>query len=187
MKKYLTFSRRSFISTASVLAVGGSILSFRRPDELLSVSKTGKRHLWDELNPEEIKLIEQSQRAQNIVKIEGMSCAQKVLLSTIRSFDKPDELVNFAASFGGGIKREDLCGMLTGGFMSIGLASDILFEDKEKRTLFVNEATAEYWNWWEELAPIHCSKLKPRYSPDREKYNLMLQRVALKMDELFSV
>ena len=184
MKKQLSFSRRNFISAASVFALGTTMMSFRKNPNLLSVPETDKKNLWDKFTAEEKKLIEDSRMAKSIIEIESGSCAEKVLLTSLRFFDKPDELVCFAASFGGGIKHGDLCGMLTGGFMSIGLAADNLYKDDGKRSTFVREATREFLEWWEELAPCHCNELKPKYVGDSENFNRMLQRVALKLEDM---
>lgn len=192
MKKPLTISRRKFVGSASILALGTSLVSFNRVEKEFKSGIIPERKLWDEFNSEEKKLIAESERAKIIIEIEDMSCAERVLLATIRSFRKPDRLVSFAASFGGGIKRGDLCGMLTGGFMSIGFAADRLIKKKELRPAWITEKTNELWQWWEDLAPIHCSELRPLYAKnDRTvhsaNFNRMLQRVALKLDELFVV
>ncbi len=184
MKNHSSFSRRNFISAASVLALGGTMMSFKKAPNLLPIPKTDKRKLCDEFTKEEKKLIENSRMAKSIIEIEGGSCTEKVLLVSLRFFGKPDELVCFAASFGGGIQHYDLCGMLTGGFMSIGLAAEVLYKDKDERSAFVKDATREYWEWWEEHAPCHCYELKPKYTWDSENYNRMLQRVALKLEDM---
>lgn len=187
MKKQLSFSRRNFISVASVFALGGTMMSFKKNPNLLSVPETDKKNLWDKFTPEEKKLIEDSRMAKSIIEIENGSCAEKVLLASLRFFGKPDELVCFAASFGGGMKHSDLCGMLTGGFMAIGLAVNILYKDKEERSAFVGDATREFWEWWEERAPCHCNELKPKYTGDSENFNKMLQRVALKLEDMLKL
>ena len=190
MKNQSNISRRNFLGTVSLVALGGSLLSFTRVEEFLPLNETSDLKLWSEFSAEEIKLIEKSARAKICIEIESGSCAEKILLTTIRSFKKPDKLVSFAASFGGGIKRGDLCGMLTGAFMSIGFAAERLIMDKEQRPVWVKEKTDELWDWWEELAPIHCSDLRLLYaSSDKAahtaNFNRMLQRVALKLDEMF--
>jgi len=184
MNNKSSFSRRNFLGTASLLALGGLFTSFKETSALIPAIKTGEVKLWDEFTREEKRGIEKSRMAKIIVEIEGGSCAEKVLLAALRFFDKPDEMACFAASFGGGIQRYDLCGLLTGGFMSIGMAADILYEEQEKRSAFVRDATRKYWEWWEERAPYHCYELRLRYSWDPENFNRMLQRVALKLEEL---
>lgn len=189
MKKRSEISRRSFLCSASVLALGTSLLSFNSVEKTTESTETGKE-LWSDLSSDEKLRIESSARAQYIVTIDGKSCAEKVLQTTIKSFKKPEKLANFAASFGGGIKKGDLCGMLTGAFMAIGFASERLIKDDAERAIWVKDRTNEFWAWWEEQSPRHCEDLKPLYaSQDKAQhlrnFNNMLQRVALKMDEMF--
>jgi len=106
-----------------------------------------------------------------------------MVISALRITGRPDELVNAAACFGGGIQHYDLCGLLTGGFMSIGFTSGNFSDNKEKSE-FVKKATRSYWQWWEERAPKHCFELRPKYSWDKENYKRMIQRVACKVEEL---
>ena len=192
MKEHLlSISRRNFLVKASLIAGGSSIYGMRtlmasQADVLIEEKK-----LWDKFSAEEKEKISKSKMAAIALEIEGGSCAEKVLLTTIRYFRKPDRYASFAASFGGGIRKGDLCGMLTGGFMSIGFAAERLFrKDEEKRSVWVKEKTAEFWSWWMERAPKHCNELRPCYADqDREVYsanfNRMLQRVALKLEEMF--
>ena len=111
MKTKSTISRRRFLGSASLLAMGTTLVSFRNVGELVPLDPD-KKALWTDLSSEEKHLIESSFRAKYIVEIEGKSCAEKVLLTTIKSFKKPEKLVSFAASFGGGIKKGDLSGRL---------------------------------------------------------------------------
>lgn len=177
--------RTSLIAAGSSLFGLGTISASQA-----DISVEGKK-LWDEFSAAEKEKISKSKMAGIAMEIEGGSCAEKVLLSTIRYFRKPDRYVSFASSFGGGIRKGDLCGMLTGGFMSIGFASERLFrKDEEKRLLWVRDKTDEFWAWWLERAPKHCDELRPCYADtDRTVYyanfNRMLQRVALKLEEMF--
>ena len=189
MSKESKVSRRGFIGSVSMLALGAPFISFKVLRSYSGAGIAGMK-LWDEFSPEELELIKKSERAGEIVKIDWGSCAEKVLLTTIRSFNKPEDLVSMAASFGGGIKRKDLCGALTGAFMSIGLAGEVLIEDKTARPAWVKEKTLEFWDWWEAHAPIHCNDLRSLYASENKtihkaRFNRMLQRIALKLDEMF--
>ena len=176
---------------ASLLSASGSLLTINGVKAILPVfTDPAEKKLWDEFSPGEKKQIQESKMAKIALEIEGGSCAEKVLLTTVKYFRKSDRYASFAASFGGGIRKGDLCGMLTGGFMSIGFASERLFrKDEEKRALWVKEKTEEFWAWWLVRAPKHCDELRPCYADkDREIYsanfNRMLQRVALKLEEM---
>lgn len=192
MIKTSSVSRRKFVGSASLLALGATFVSFNRAFAGFESRLSLERKLWDEFSADEIEKISRSKMAGIAMEIEGGSCAEKVLLTTIRYFRKPDRFVSFAASFGGGLRKGDLCGMLTGGFMSIGFASERIFKkDVEKRSEWVGEKTNEFWSWWLERAPRHCSELRPCYAnEDRSihtaNFNRMLQRVALKLEEMFT-
>ncbi len=192
MKEHFTFiSRRKFIAKASLITIAGSIFGMGTADAWMTQVSTDEKKLWDEFSADEKNRILKSKMARIAMEIEGGSCAEKVLLTTIRYFKKPDRFVSFASSFGGGIRKGDLCGMLTGGFMSIGFASERLIrKDEEKRSLWVREKTDEFWEWWLNRAPRHCNELRPCYAnEDRSihtaNFNRMLQRVALKLEEMF--
>ena len=189
-KEDYTLSRRNFLGRASLLAFGGSLIPLTNYGAYNPGAISGAGDLWSELSPEEKKLAEKSKRAKTIIEIENRSCAERVLLTTIRSFKKPDKLVSFAASFGGGIKKGDLCGLLTGGFMSIGFASERLIKDEKARADWVKDKTNDLWAWWEERVPKHCEDLRPLYANKDSvvhsaNFNHMCQRLALKLDEMF--
>jgi len=193
MKKQSEITRRRFLGSISLLAAGSTLISLKGAEDLMPVAaKQPKKLLWNEFTDEEKEMVSRSQRARIALEIDGGSCAEKVLLTTIRSFRKPDKLVSFAASFGGGLKKGDLCGLLTGTFMSIGFASERLIRKEEERPAWVSEKTNEFWAWWEERAPRHCNELRELYASSdkavhQANFNRMLQRIALKMDEMFVV
>ena len=192
MKEHFTYiSRRKFLAKASLITIAGSLFGINTEDASRTQLFSEEIKLWDEFSADEKNRILNSKMAGIAMEIEGGSCAEKVLLTTIRYFRKPDRFVSFASSFGGGIRKGDLCGMLTGGFMSIGFASERLFrKDEEKRSLWAKEKTDEFWGWWLNRAPRHCNELRPYYAnEDRSvhtaNFNRMLQRVALKLEEMF--
>jgi hypothetical protein len=87
-------------------------------------------------------------------------------------------------------KKSDLCGLLTGAFMSIGFASERLIKNEEERALWARAKTNEFWEWWEERAPRHCNELRSVYASDdkevhSQNFNNMCQRITLKLDEMF--
>lgn len=179
------------MAKASLITIAGSLFGISTADASPAKLSSAEKKLWDEFSEDEKNKIFKSKMAGLTMEIEGGSCAEKVLLTTIRYFKKPDRLVSFASSFGGGIRKGDLCGMLTGGFMSIGFASERLIrKDEEMRSLWVREKTDEFWEWWLKKAPRHCNELRPCYAnEDRSihaaNFNRMLQRVALKLEEMF--
>lgn len=115
----------------------------------------------------------------------GMNCSGSILSASLKYLGKNHEIAHAASSFGGGIGRADLCGLFTGGHMAIGVAAGMIHQDIKQRQKAAREISNQYWDWWESLAPIHCKDLRPQY--DNEGYARMIQRVALKMEELIKL
>ena len=87
---------------------------------------------------------------------EGFWSADSLLLSAAKHLKKPEEIVQVAVGFGGGMHTKDLCGFLTGGIMAIGLfAGPTQGKDKESRQKCIR-LTKEYWAWWENNFKLHC-------------------------------
>ncbi len=80
--------------------------------------------------------------------------------------------------------QRDICGLLTGSFMALGIAAGVRC-DGDKRRGQAKRATSEFWRWWETLAPLHCGELKPEYAGDG--YRCMQKRVAAKLEELIEM
>jgi C_GCAxxG_C_C family probable redox protein len=106
------------------------------------------------------------------------------LLAVLRHLDLPDDRLDAAACFGGGMGQRDLCGLLTGGFMALGNAAGACYADRKQMKAAASKMSSEYWHWFSEHAPIHCRDLKPSY--DREGYLRMKQRVAMKLESLIA-
>jgi len=92
-------------------------------------------------------------------------------------------MVCAAAGFGGGMGRRDLCGLLTGGIMTIGFAGGKIHDNRDSMRGYVRAATGEYWSWWESRAPLHCRELRDQYNGTTE-YLRMCKRVAVKLEDL---
>jgi hypothetical protein len=63
--------------------------------------------------------------AQEIAALNGKGhpCSEMILLAALRHFELPENHLDAAAVFGGGVGKRDLCGLLTGGLMAIGIAA----------------------------------------------------------------
>ncbi|UCH95520.1 MAG: C_GCAxxG_C_C family protein [Candidatus Aminicenantes bacterium] len=172
------FTRRGFLGCfsglAAALALKGAVGS--------TLDKPPQKGLYDPLNPEEEKIINSSKMAKEIVTLEGYNCAESILLAALKYLKKPEEFLHSAAAFGGGMGHYDLCGLLTGGFMALGIAAGTHHQDRKEMKSQAKKMTKEYWNWWESWAPLHCYQLKPKY--DKDVYINMKKRVAAKIEEL---
>ncbi len=180
MKNKTCYNRRGFIKSCSGLFIGTYLIS--GSDFRLGSQK--KEELWGEFTEEEIKIIQTSEMAKNILNYpeQGFSCASSILSCSLKFLGKPQEISHTASSFGGGIGRSDLCGLLTGGHIAIGVSAGMIHSDVKQRQKYAREISNQYWDCWESIAPIHCKQLRSKY--DREGYLRMLQRIAVKIEEL---
>ncbi len=176
----IEYNRRQFIRSFSGLFVGAHLLSASR----FPIDDQNELHLWDTFTDKEKESIEFSSMAADILNYprQGFSCAGTIMYCALTFLGKSDEIGHAASSFGGGLGHSDLCGLLTGGHMAIGIAAGMIHEGVAQRQRYAREISNQYWDWWESLAPIHCSELRPKY--DQEGYSRMIQRVALKVEEL---
>ena len=73
---------------------------------------------------------------------------------------KSEDLIWFAAAFGGGLNNRDLCGFLTAGEMAIGIHSGDLKMERKAAKDICGQKSREYWKWWTSMAPLHCSEIR---------------------------
>ena len=155
----LEIPRRAFMSSIPGILIGAGLLStpvFSRWDN------QAKLQLKEELTPEELKRVEQSSMAKDISNYfgEGYSCAESLLMVSLRYLKKPEELVWVAAGFGGGMYHKDLCGFLTAGIMAIGLSSGMLNQKREEAKDHCGKKVKEYWKWWQSVSPLRCADIR---------------------------
>ena len=182
----LKVTRRAFmVSTSSLLAcyplLGASAI-FPMNEQ--------KQDMQAEMTPEEIKKINQSGIAGHVKDFfndsSDYSCAESMLLAFLRYHKKPEKLVWTAAGFGGGLGQRDLCGFLTGGIMSIGLAAgDLKLERKEAKTWCENKVKA-YWEWWHTETPLHCKDIL-KLAAGRDVCTRLGLLAAVKLEELLKL
>ena len=142
--------------------------------------------LLEELTPEELARVKDSIMSEDMKNFwgKGYSCAETGLMVALRYMKKPEDLVWAAAGFGGGMGHQDLCGFLTAGIIAIGLhAGDLEMEKREAKTQ-CGRTVREYWGWWLENAPLHCSEIRE----GRQGFNVC-QRIgrlaAARLESLF--
>jgi len=73
---------------------------------------------------------------------------------------KPEELVWLACGYGGGLLHKELCGFLTAGIMSLGLAAGTLKEERAEGKKLCGEMVNKYWDWWTTKAPLRCADIR---------------------------
>jgi len=183
--KSVGLSRRKFIATASGLMIGNAFFPLSSPLRLDSqVAQKAK----GDLSAEDLEWIKKSSMAKELNKYfgQGYSCAESVVVVSLRYLDKPEELVWAAAGFGGGLYHKDLCGFLTGGIMGIGFASSLLDKPRREAKEFCGDLVKEYWKWWESRFPLHCSEIRTKGTGSDVCLNMGLLSAA-KVEELVKV
>jgi hypothetical protein len=159
--------RRKFLLSSSVLLSATAVLEScasltqPAPESLPAASPKGPV-LLETLTPEELVIVKGSAMSEDMQNFwgKGYSCAETGLMVALRHMKKPEDLVWAATGFGGGMGQQDLCGFLTSGIIAIGLhAGDLEVERSEAKKL-CGEKVREYWTWWLETAPLHCSEIR---------------------------
>jgi hypothetical protein len=156
-KDPMPLPRRAFI--ASGLLIGSSLVigpRFRK-----STPQTVQK-AKEELSADEKKWIDESILAKDLKNYfgQGFSCAESILMVSLRYLQKPEDLVWAAAGFGGGMYQRDLCGFLTGGIMALGVAGGMLEMPRVEAKKICGETVKKYWAWWGTTAPHRCSQIR---------------------------
>jgi C_GCAxxG_C_C family probable redox protein len=122
-----------------------------------------KKELALDLSDEESKIVEKSSMAKELMEYfgKGYSCAESILMVSLKHLELSEDLVWAACGFGGGMGKRDLCGLLTGGIMSLGLASGTIQEEKSEAKRLCGVAVDKYWKWWQSQAPLKCRDIRP--------------------------
>ena len=182
MKKSRKLSRRRFIATFPCFLFIEKPIN--RAAAFFNQNEQGPS-LWEPFTSEEKEIIEHSGMAKDIENYagKGYSCAESIYVVSLNAFDRPEEWLHAAAVFGGGLGKRDLCGLLTGGMMAIGVAGGKLHSDRKDAKDWAREASLSYWDWWESMAPLHCRDLRTKYE-GKDEYLRMCKRAAFKIEQL---
>ena len=175
---------REFISLVPGVVLGSRFLE--RSSFSLNLDQA-PQELREELTAEELKLVEKSVMAQDLENYFGKeySCAESILLVSLKHLGKPEDLVWAACGFGGGMYQRDLCGFLTGGIMAVGFSAGTLEKDRKESKEVCGRFVKQYWTWWISQAPIHCSEIRKPAASSRVCRRLGLLATA-KVEELIT-
>ena len=134
---------------------------------------------------EEARAVANSPMAQEIGRLngKGYSCSEMMLLAALRRFELPENHLDAAAVFGGGIGKRDLCGFLTGGLMAIGLLAESNYQDRAASKQAGQRASGAYWDWWLTRGDLHCMGPGTTHNTS-EEFVRMAQRTAVKLEEV---
>ncbi len=175
------FSRRRFVGTVCPMIAGGLVF----PHSLLRAQQQGQTGFWSEFTPEEQAVISGSSMALDIPNYmgQGLGCAEICVAASCKYMGLSDEWVDAAAVFSGGFGKGDLCGLLTGGLMAMGIAGGKLHGERAELKQFARGLKDEYWDWWTARGPMHCAELRQLYDGS-EQFMRMMQRAAAKVEQL---
>lgn len=180
-------SRRRFVSALplSVLAApsvltGSGVLSGGE-----GVQQSGPLGFSGPFSEEEAAAVAASPMAQGIAGLHGKGypCSEMMLLAALRRFDLPENHLDAAVVFGGGVGKRDLCGFLTGGLMAIGFAAGEGRADRAEVHRVGREASNAYWDWWITRGDLHCMGPGTTHETSDE-FLRMSQRAAVKLEEV---
>jgi len=155
----LIITRRAFMASTSGLLVGTT--AFSMPPFLTPPAQEAPE-LREELSPEELKMVNQSSMAKDMENYfgKGYSCAESMLMVSLRYLNQPEKMVWAACGYGGGMAHKDICGFLTAGFMAIGFAAGELDIERKEAKKYCSRLVNQYWDWWKTVAPLHCVDIR---------------------------
>jgi len=116
----------------------------------------------------------------------GYPCSEMMLLSALRRFHLPEDHLDAAAVFGGGVGQRDLCGFLTGGLMAIGFLAGERYQDRGLVHRTGRRASNAYWEWWMSRGNLHCMGTGTNHA-DEQEFTRMAQRAAVKLESIMGV
>ena len=91
---------------------------------------------------------------------EGYNCAEAIFLTFLQAQGRNTKNVRLATPFGAGIGiRRDLCGILTGGVMVIGLKEGRTKEDEIEKKKRSYRLAANFYCWFEDNFGVRCSDI----------------------------
>lgn len=91
---------------------------------------------------------------------EGYNCAEAILLTFLQAQGEDPRNVRLATPFGAGIGiRRDLCGILTGGVMVIGLREGRREGNEIEKKKKSYQLAANFYCWFESNFGVHCSDI----------------------------
>ena len=136
---------------------------------------------------EEAAAVAASPMAREIAGLNGQGypCSEMILLAALRRFGLPENHLDAAAVFGGGVGKRDLCGLLTGGLMAIGFAAGRKYPDRTQAHQVGRTASNAYWDWWLTRGDLHCMGYGTAHQTSDE-FVRMCQRTAVKLEAVMT-
>ncbi len=155
--------RRDFLASAGNLTVASCLFGLGPTGREAFQAGQRDQRLPEVLSPAETAAVEKSVMAKDLKKYfgQGYSCAESMLMVGLHYLAKPEEFVWLAGGFGGGMYHRDVCGIVTGGIMALGLAAGQLKVERKTAKERNQQNVQAYWAWWTSQAPLRCSDIRP--------------------------
>ncbi len=185
-------SRRAFVGALPLTVLSPPFLSEARPTTPHRGPCDGQGQtvpgLTGPFTEEEAAAVAASPMAREMAGLHGQGypCSEMMLLVGLHRAGLSDAHLDAAAVFGGGVGKRDLCGLLTGGLMAIGLAAGQKYADRGQVHRVGRRASNAYWDWWASRADLHCMGPGTEHQ-DAETFVRLTQRTALKLEEVLGV
>jgi len=178
-------SRRRFVSALplTVLAVPSCLSASECGLRGEGAQQTRPPGFSGPFSESEAAAVAASPMAQEMARLNGKGypCSEMALLAALRRFDLPENHLDAAAVFGGGVGKRDLCGLLTGGLMAIGIAAGEKYADRAEVHRVGRAASNAYWDWWLTRGDLHCMGPGTTHETS-EEFVRMCQRAAVKLE-----
>ena len=157
-----------------------------RPEPILQSQNQGPGFIGP-FTPDEAVRVAASVMVQEISCLNGQGypCSEMILLAALRRFDLPENHLDAAAVFGGGVGKRDLCGLLTGGLMAIGLAAGQKYTDRGQLHQAGRTASNAYREWWLSRGDLHCMGYGTAHE-NSEEFVRMCQRTAVQLETVMT-
>ena len=193
-------SRRRFVSALplTVLAAPGALSACEGgngggdpeeavPEPILQANPPQGPGFIGPFSAAEAAAVEASPMAQEIAAVfgQGYPCSEMILLAALRRFELSESHLDAAAVFGGGVGKQDLCGLLTGGLMAIGIAAGQKFADRSQVHSVGRAASNAYWEWWLTRGDLHCMGYGTTHQTS-EEFLRMCQRTAVTLESVMT-
>ena len=186
-------SRRRFVSALPLTvlvtphALSGCVAEEEGGKEPLPILQSQGPGFIGPFSEAEATAVAASPMAQEIAGLNGKGypCSEMILLAALRRFDLPENHLDAAAVFGGGVGKRDLCGLLTGGLMAIGFAAGEKHADRAQVHQVGRAASNAYWDWWLTRGDLHCMGTGTTHE-NSEEFVRMCQRTAVQLEAVLT-
>jgi C_GCAxxG_C_C family probable redox protein len=113
------------------------------------------------ITPKEIRLDRDALRSRTLEMFaQGYNCAEALVAAFAAELDACPTVMRLATPFGAGIGgRRDLCGILTGGTLIIGLVSGRTEPSDSERKKLAYKQGADYYRWFKTEHKLRCSEI----------------------------